>query len=296
MKRMTRSLTVCIAAVMFPAMAAGETLESVQKSIIDKGKKINSMSWTSHYKQNMDMGGTKISGEGSTAYEFTKSGDKKLFRMETSYTSVTDSNGNKQTTKGDTLTICDGNFTYTYSNAAGMKSAIKQAVQDQNAGMSEAFFDTLSKSYNLELQADSKVGSRTAYVIKAMMKQPMPGMASEQIMYFDKATGVMLKSVHKDAAGKVTMETTTTDLKIGSTISADRFVFKAPEGVQVIDMTQQAGQAQQAQPQEPAAVADDSAKSDKDSDKQEEATASDKDKKKKKKKSKWFKLPKRKRP
>ena len=82
--------------------------------------------------------------------------------------------GNKQTTKGETLSVCDGNFTYTYSNAGGTKSVIKQAVQHQDAGTTKEYFDTMSKSYNLELQPDSKVGSRTAYVIKAMLKEPMP--------------------------------------------------------------------------------------------------------------------------
>lgn len=295
MKQLVRSCAACLAAGMFPAIALGDTLESVQKSIIEQGKKISSMSWKSTYTQDTDMGETKMTGKGTTDYEFTKSGDKNLFRMETSYTSETTTGGNKQTTKGETLSVCDGNFTYTYSNAGGTKSAFKQAVQHQDAGITEAFFDTLSKSYNLELKADSKVGSRTAYVIKAMLKEPMPGMASEQVMYFDKATGVMLKSVHTDDAGKATMETTTTDLKVNSTISADRFVFKAPDGVQVTDMTQQSGQGQPAAQQETATATDDSSKSDDESEVEKEVVDEGK-KEKKKKKSKWLKFPKKKRP
>ncbi len=117
--------------------------------------------------------------------------------------------------------------------------------------------------------------------------------AAEQFMYFEKATGMMVKMVGKDSAGKVMMETLTTDLKVNSSISADRFVFNAPEGVQVIDMTQQQDYNAQPTSQESKASAEPSGEKPKEKPVQAEEKKAEK---KKEKKSKWPKLPKKKLP
>ncbi len=122
--------------------------------------------------------------------------------------------------------------------------------------------------------------------------------ATEMTFYFDKATGVMVKSVSKNVAGKVTMESLTTDLKVNSSISADRFVFTAPEGVEVMDLTKQ--QDYNAQANESPKSSEKSTSGAQQSDekpKEKPAEAEEKKtEKKKEKKSKWPKLPKKKLP
>ncbi len=69
-----------------------------------------------------------------------------------------------------------------------------------------------------------------------------------KLTWYDKSTGVCLKSVSKDDKGKVVSTSVTTDVKIDPSIAADRFVFKAPDGVAVSDMTQQGQQQPTEQP------------------------------------------------
>jgi hypothetical protein len=176
---------------------------------------------------------------------------------------------------------------------------MKMKATPQAVGsIQQSFFDTMAVSYNLELMPDAKVGSYSTYVIRAVIKNPAPMAATEMTFYFDKATGVTVKSISKNAAGKVTMETLTTDLKVNSSISADRFVFTAPEGVEVMDLTKQ--QDYNAQSNESAKSSEKSTAGAEASDekaKEKPAKAEEKKaEKKKKKKSKWPKLPKKKWP
>ena len=299
MKRLVRCWACAAPVAICTAMAAGDTLESVEKTIIQQGQKINSMSWKSTYHTDNAYGSTKMHSEGQSTYENMKKGEKVLYRMETAYTAVTETDGSKQTTKGTSLTICDGEFTYTYSDTAGTKSAMKQRAQAPvGGGVNQSYFDTMAQTYNLELLPDAKVGSSSTYVIRAVPKQSSPTMEGEQLLYFDKATGMMLKSVAKNTDGKVTMESTTTDLKIDPAISADRFVFQVPEGVTLMDLTQQAGSTEQRAEEAPP---DDSAQPSAESEtRTEEPTEEPKEepakKKKKEKKSKFPKLPKKKWP
>lgn len=304
MRQWTHGWAALVVAALYPAVAAGDTLESVQKKIIEQSKTITSLETQSTYVMDEENESGKTRSNGTTSYEYVKRDKIPLYRVETSYTTETEMGGSKQTTKGTSLTVCDGEFLHIYSENNGTKSVMKQKAYAQAGGLiDQTYFDTMAQSYNLELLPDAKVGSRTAYVIKAVLKQGLSIAASEQFLYFDKKTGVMLKSVSKNAAGKVTMETNTTDLEVNSTISPDRFVFHAPEGVPVTDLTQQpvyGEQPSETAPQsdvQPAAEQTDAeAEKSKIKPKDESVKADDKNKKEKtenkEKKSKLPKLPK----
>ncbi|MCH9003523.1 MAG: hypothetical protein IIC02_13205 [Planctomycetes bacterium] len=305
MKRWTGCCTVLAPLAIFASVACGDTLESVEKTIIEQGKTIKSMSWKSTYVSDNVSDAAKTHSEGKTSYEFMTKGEKQLFRLETAYTTVTETNGSKQTTKGTSLSVSDGEFNYIHSVNNGVESVMKMKATPQAfGGTQQSFFDTMAQTYNLELMPDAKVGSFSTYVIRAVIKDPMPMTATEMTFYFDKATGVTVKSVSKDAAGKVTMETLTTDLKVNSSISADRFVFVAPEGVEVMDLTQQqdysAQPSQNAQANEsPKSSEKSTASAEQSGEKPKEKPAKTEEKKtekKKEKKSKWPKLPKKKWP
>ena len=103
MKRFVRCWALVAPVAICTAMAAGDTLESVQKKIVEEGKKIDSMSWKSTYQTDSEYDSTKMHGEGDTTYEYMKKGEKVLYRMETAYSMVTETNGSKQTNKGTSL-------------------------------------------------------------------------------------------------------------------------------------------------------------------------------------------------
>ena len=56
-------------------------------------------------------------------------------------------------------------------------------------------------------------------------------------MSFHKESGQMIKMIAYSPDGKPMATTTFSDIKINPKISPDRFVFKAPPGVTVQDMT-----------------------------------------------------------
>ncbi|MHC5112043.1 MAG: LolA family protein [Planctomycetota bacterium] len=244
---MKKGTLTAVAAAMVLGLSAGawaETIESVEKAITERSKEIRSMSYNSTYWSDMQTADMKNRTEGKTAYEYMLKGETPLYRMETTSKTVQEMGGNKTTTSGSTTSVCDGQFIYLYSDYGDYKSATKSKATNDITGLVDSnYFTMMRQSYDLSLKPDAKVGPHDAWVILAKLKQVTPGVAVEQDMYFDKETGVVVRTVARDANGKVTMESNTTDLKVNSTISEDRFVFQAPEGVEVIDMTQQQGAA-----------------------------------------------------
>ena len=190
MKRWTRCWAMLAPLSICASAAVGDTLESVEKTIVEQGKTLSSITSNSTYFMDNVSGTTKTHGEGKTAYEYMRKGEKSLYRIETSYTSVMETNGAKNTTKGTSLTVCDGDFNYMYSETNGVKSAMKMRATPGSVTVAQSYFDTMAQTYNLELMPDAKVGSHSTYVIRAVLKNSSPGMASEQFFYFDKATGM----------------------------------------------------------------------------------------------------------
>ena len=90
MKPWTRCCAVLAPLAILASVACGDTLESVEKTIIEQGKTINSMSWKSTYVSDNESDAMKMHSEGKTSYEFMTKGDKKLSRIETEYTTVTE--------------------------------------------------------------------------------------------------------------------------------------------------------------------------------------------------------------
>src|SRR5437870_3564910 len=83
-----------------------------------------------------------------------------------------------------------------------------------------------------------RVNGKPCYVIEMIAKNPIARQAMGRMVgYFDKDNFVQIKSMAYTTDGKVMGTSTTTDIKTDANIPADRFVFKAPAGVTVTDMT-----------------------------------------------------------
>ncbi|GAF73674.1 unnamed protein product, partial [marine sediment metagenome] len=95
----------------------------------------------------------------------------------------------------------------------------------------------MKKNSTLTLLPDEKVEEQAAYVIESKPKSPGPQPMAKSKMFFAKDSGIMIKMVGLDAEGKAIMTMNVKDVKLNPEISPDRFVFKAPEGVEVMDMT-----------------------------------------------------------
>jgi len=234
-----KTLIITLTAIFFvfcPVALAGETLESVEKKITEKWDKVESMSSKMTITTNMTTEGMKAESKGSGTFEYITKDGKELQRHEMK---MTVSYGGSMTMESSTLMISDGVFLYTLAETMGHKSAVKTRMEDSNfsGSGSKARFQQLKKESNLKLLADEKIGGKDAWVIEASAKTPTPGTPFKMKMYFLKDTGAIAKTVGVDGAGVTVMTLSFTDVKINVKIDPSRFVFKAPAGVQVIDMT-----------------------------------------------------------
>jgi len=78
------------------------------------------------------------------------------------------------------------------------------------------------------------VDGRAAYVIEVTVVTPS---YYKNLFYFDQESGMLTKTVMLNFKGQCLTSYTLTNLKLDVDINPDRFVFKAPEGVEIRDMT-----------------------------------------------------------
>jgi outer membrane lipoprotein-sorting protein len=228
------SLAAFVLVMSTTAALAAETLDSVEKEITDKWAKMTSL--TADMATDATMGGAVMKMTGTI--EFLNKSGKELFRLEAEFETTDD--GRK--TKGTTTTIVDGEHQYTLAEFATptgkVKSATKTNVEDfQGAPIGKKMFEQMKTHNELRLLPGEKVGDTDCYVFEATPRKEGEEIALSK-MYFAKDNGVMVKMVSYDADQKAVMTVTYSDIKINVDIVAERFVFTAPEGVEVRDLTQ----------------------------------------------------------
>ncbi len=244
-----RSAVICVALLaVVGSTVAGDTIESVEKAIIEQGKKIESLQFKSKTSSDFDQPGWKYKQEMDGTYHYALDAGKMLYRIESKDITVTAQEGNEETRKSNTLMVCDGAFIWISSETDGQKTVMKQKASNQNWFVSKAYFNNMRMMYNLKLLPDETVDGRSTWAIEASPKPEMASgpSATTMTMYHDKETGVGYKTISKNTEGKVVSTSTTSDLKVNSSIDRDLFTFKVPEGVEVMDLTQQQEQPQPA--------------------------------------------------
>jgi outer membrane lipoprotein-sorting protein len=173
-----------------------------------------------------------------------KTDNAAMFRMETTTQMAQEFGGQKMETSSKMLLVDDGEFQYTLAEAEQMPqpyaTKAKSDPSKANAG-GKAMFDQMRKQYNLKLMPDATVDGQAVYVIEATMKTDTPSPITKFLLHFSKDSGIAVKMVGMDPEGKTVQTTTYSDIKLNAKISPDRFKFKAPDGVQVMDMTGSGG-------------------------------------------------------
>lgn len=239
MVRHSRMLVVTALAFAFPAGARADKLDEVIQRIADMVAKHNSYSMKTTVNQDFQTPDMSMKSDGDSMTEFMRDGDKWMFRSDSTSAMTQTMGGQTQTTNSKTTVVADGEFIWTLTEAEGNKSAMKSRMdKSYSMQLDKAYFDRMKTDYDLALLPDEKVNGAATWVIEAKAKKPSPGAAVTMLTYFDQSHGLSVKSVGKDANGKAVFTSVSTDVKINPSISADRFVFKAPDGVQVYDMTQ----------------------------------------------------------
>jgi outer membrane lipoprotein-sorting protein len=211
------------------APALAETVDDVIKKLEDSFAKVKSFSMKMKMEQKSE--GNSMDGKG--ALEFMRKDGKELSRTDMDMTSEMKSGDFEMKMVMKSQQISDGQFSYSLIEyldgpQKGTKQAFKNVYQPQNTSPRY-----LKEMGDLKLLPDEKVDGAECYVIEVTLKQQP---TTKNINYFRKADGIVAKAVTTDN-GKQIGSMHMTDIKLNPDLAADRFVFKAPEGVQVQDMT-----------------------------------------------------------
>lgn len=240
-----KRLSVCVLAVIFAGAmtVAAADLADVQKKIIDAWAGTKSVSAKVEKKMDMVAGnGNRIRSEGKGTYEMARDGNTTRFRLETeSETAIRIKDSEKDMKlPNKALIVDDGEWLYSLQSAMGRPNAFKEksagARRDPAINDRKALFDLLARDNELKLGEDKRVGGADCYILEAT---PKPGKTSgphAKILYaFAKDSGMLTKIAKIDAKGDEIESELYADAKVNEPIDAKRFVFEAPEGVQVRD-------------------------------------------------------------
>ncbi len=239
---MSKRFAMCglgVFVLAFGAIAArAETVDEVSKAITEAAKKVKSISAKTHSEMEMSSPGYKTRRTGDGRFELLRKDDKVYMRNESKEVASTEAGGQVEKQEGTTLTIMDGEFLYSYTEMDGQKNAYKMK-SDVNWDASP--FEGVKETHQIEILPDETIDGAPVYVVKLTPKAPAGGAEGKMMQYFRKDCGYPVKLVSFDAEGKPAMTMTYSDIKLGEDIKPERFLFKAPEGIQVLDLTQMQG-------------------------------------------------------
>ncbi len=181
-----------------------------------------------------------VHSEALGSYEhLVRKDGKLLFRVDLQNKVTQSANGRSASIDQSVSTISDGHFSYTLTTQPGQPATALRNLPkpSQTVLGDEAFFDGLSRGYHVRVLPDEKIDGKDVWVLEARPKAP--GRVAKTIHYIQKDHGIRVRSTGHDATGKRVQLTELSDIKIDPPLKQDRFVFKAPAGVKIVDMTQQ---------------------------------------------------------
>jgi outer membrane lipoprotein-sorting protein len=223
----------------FPAATtAEETIDTVEKKIIELFDQYDSITYKVTMTLDANMGGMTISSKGEGTSEYMKKDDKTLFRQEMAITTENPRSPGQSMTS-NSMKICDGEFIYTLQEQGSIKQAFKQNIADvDSVPGGKMMFDYLNKHGDLKLLPGEEIDGEEVYVIAVTLKQGNPmGVPTKRKRYISKKTGLPVRLEMFGPDDKVMMTIAMSDVKINPKVDPSRFVFKAPEDVEVIDLT-----------------------------------------------------------
>lgn len=235
--RITVAMAALFAATHSMTIGA-ESVEDVTKKIGDAWKKFKTLSY--------DMETVTVVSSPSFSVTTTSSGncemlrDSVKFKMRMVTKILTDTIRNGTTTKlAQTCTlISDGEFAHTLTDTQGVVRAIKSkadAYTDSAGGA--GFIDGLKETSAVTVLPDADFHGMAVFVLEA--KERAKESAPATRYYVSKEMGIVVHFSIRSPENNETVTLNITNIKIDPVVAADRFVFTAPEGVKVLDMSKE---------------------------------------------------------
>lgn len=231
-------LSSMLLAACASAVQAAADVAEVEGKIKSAAAKVKSMRAKIRTTMKMDMGQMSMEGTGDGSIEFVRKGDKVLTRTELKTNMSRKMGEQEMKMDQNILAIVDGEYTYILNESMGQKMAVKTDIDAQFTADPAAMFDELHKANKFTSLPDDTVDGRKVWVLEAVANEAGPeGPAAKTRMSFDQDSGFITKIESLGEDGKPTTTIEYIGLQLDAPIDAERFVFKAPEGVEVLDQT-----------------------------------------------------------
>ena len=227
--------------------ASADDLEAVEKKIItawDKHKTITARMVTTVHLQMSTM---VLDGRGEGTVEMMKKGEKLLTRMELKKTTTRSGSGQAETkSEQQVKTIIDGDFTYTVTitdvldQEEPKQAAVKTFIEPKTSLNPKILLQYLHQNKSLKLLPEETVDGKAAFAIETTPKTQEGAQllsVMKKIYYFQQDSGCLVKTVMYNPAGEPATVVTWTDLQFDVDLDPDRFVFRPPFKVPVLDYT-----------------------------------------------------------
>lgn len=239
MTRRTGSAVLAGVLLAWSAAAQADDLESVEKRIVSAWDQHKSMTARLEMSLHLETGGRVLDGKTEGTLAWMKKGDRVYARMEQKSTMTSKKGGQEKRQESSSTIVVDGEFEYTLTEVMGQKTAVKSNIEPEATGDTKAILRNLRKDDELKLLPNETVAGKQAFVIEAIrkVKPDNPGQPARRQFYFDQDTGAVLKVASFNNKDELFDTLTFADFKFDVDLSPERFQFKAPDGVEVSDMT-----------------------------------------------------------
>ncbi len=219
--------------------ALGDELAKVEKELVAAWERHESTTAIVTMAGHATEGKAVVKSSATGKYECARKGDSPVYRMELTNT-VTRTVGATETRTEQRITrICDGRYVHELVEVEARKLAVatKSDLEPQQLFDPVSVFSRLRKTHSLKLLPQDSTDGQKTYVVEATVQQAHRSPASRLVFYFLQQHGVLTKLVLYDRAGRPVGTVTFSNFKYDVDLDPGRFVFQAPPGVKVMDLT-----------------------------------------------------------
>lgn len=227
MKKLLSLLILTAVAVWGPWAAAQESVEAIQKALIEKWDRHTSLSGafsvTAQVKISPDIP-TAIEIGGNGNLDYLKKDGKALHRIN-AWAGPT-----KEFQLARIVSTFDGTKGHADTMFFGQNGSDDYGPADVIEPNGKAIFDEMAANMTLKAMPSTKVGDKDCHVLEGVLKEPVDDVVSltKLVMCFDKATGVPVRIGLIDKQNIEFGAITMTDAKIDQEINVEKFKYTPP--------------------------------------------------------------------
>jgi len=225
-------------------VSLGVELEEAAEKLIEAQSKLKS--YTANLKSKHQISKT-MNYDSEGHYEWMRSGDKILYNQEVHRTGTHDLEGEKMVVKEHRSYLCDGKNVYMINHENG--NVVKQnynpdSFESMDTGV---IIDQLFMRHStLTVVKEEKFEGHECFVLEGVddwhdeeesEDNPMITVTKERY-WFAKDIGTLIRMAGFDSKGNEVRVREYTNIKVNPEIKADRFAYKAPANVNLVDHTE----------------------------------------------------------